>query len=289
MNRRTFIGTTTAAALMSRFGWSASDHHIEKVGVQLYTVRDLMKEDFDGTLAKVASIGYREVEFAGYFGHSPKEVRAALDQHGLTAPSAHIDYKTTTSNLDEAIESAKVIGHDYLVNPMIDEDVRKQPDGWPRAAEAFNRAGEKTQKAKIQFAYHNHYFEFLPLPDKQLPYDILLKECDSKLVKMEMDLCWITVGGQDPVKYFAKYPGRFPLVHVKGLKQLPKPAPGHEITFEDVFPVMSSVGEGPIDWKRIFSHSEQAGIKHYFVEHDQPKSPFENIQASYTYLKDLRF
>src|SRR5437667_10804915 len=121
MNRRTFIGTSVAATLATaaRPSWAAdSAHKIDRIGVQLYTVRDLMKQDFDGTLAKVAATGYKEVEFAGYFDHSPKHVRAAVDRRGLTAPSAHIDYKSLSDDKIPAVsEAAKVVGHEYLVNP----------------------------------------------------------------------------------------------------------------------------------------------------------------------------
>jgi sugar phosphate isomerase/epimerase len=289
MDRRTFLGTMTAATILSRqMSWAAADHKIDKVGVQLYTVRSEMKDDFDGKLARIAAIGYREVEFAGPNGHTPQESRAMLDKHGLTAPSAHIDYKSLGEKWPQVLEDAHVVGHQYLVNPYIDDDVRKQPDGWKRAAQTFNRAGEASQKAGIQFAYHNHWFEFFPVNGK-LPYDILLEECDPKLVKMEMDLCWIKVGGQDPLRYFKQYPGRFPLVHVKDLTAIPKVDASGGQNFGDSLPEMTEVGSGIIDWKQIFSNSEEAGIKHYFVEHDHPKAPFESITTSYQYLAKLRF
>jgi len=289
MDRRTFLGTMTAATLLTRrLAFAADDHKIDKIGLQLYTVRDLMKQDFDGTLAKVAAIGYKEVEFAGYFDHSPKDVRAAVDRRGLTAPSAHIDYKSLGEKFPEVIEAAKVVGHEYLVNPWIDEEIRKQPDGWKHAAETFNRAGEACKKAGIQFAYHNHWFEFLPVNGK-LPYDLLLTECDPNLVKMELDLCWITVGGQDPLKYFDRYPGRFPLVHVKDVKRVPPVTAGGAQDFGSSMKDMTEVGSGIIDWKKIFAQSDKAGIKHYFVEHDNPKKPLESIKRSYDYLASLRF
>jgi len=289
MDRRTFLGTMTAATLLTRrLAFAADDHKIDKIGLQLYTVRDLMKRDFDGTLAKVAAIGYKEVEFAGYFDHSPKDVRAAVDRRGLTAPSAHIDYKNLGEKFPEVIEAAKVVGHEYLVNPWIEEEIRKQPDGWKHAAETFNRAGEACKKAGIQFAYHNHWFEFLPVNGK-LPYDLLLTECDPNLVKMELDLCWITVGGQDPLKYFDRYPGRFPLVHVKDVKRVPPVTAGGAQDFGSSMKDMTEVGSGIIDWKKIFAQSDKAGIKHYFVEHDNPKKPLESIKKSYDYLASLRF
>jgi sugar phosphate isomerase/epimerase len=139
----------------------------------------------------------------------------------------------------------------------------------------------------MQFAYHNHWFEFLPT-NGVLPYDQLLKLCDANLVKMEMDLCWITTTGTDPVKYFEKYPGRFPLVHVKDVKTMPKISTGGAQNFGDTVD-LTEVGSGVIDWKRIFAHADQAGIKHYIVEHDHPKQPIESIKTSYEYLNKLRW
>jgi sugar phosphate isomerase/epimerase len=248
-----------------------------------------MKQDFEGTLAKVAAIGYREVEFAGYFEHSPREVRTALDRYGLVAPSTHVDYDSLAEKWPQVIEASKIIGHEYIVNPEIGAELRKQPDGWMRAAETFNRAGEASKRTGIQFAYHNNWYEFIPVNGKR-PYDILLEECDPNLVKMELDLCWITVSGQDPLVYFHRYPGRFPLVHVKDMKKIPSPAAAAAISSEDkFFPDMADVGSGIIDWKRIFAKSEEAGIKHYYIEHDDPKLAFDSIRVSYNYVRGLRF
>ena len=293
MNRRTFLATTAAAGaaslLKGPLSWAAADHKIHDLGVQLYTVRDQLKQDFDGTLAKVAAIGYKEVEFAGYFDHSPKEVRAALEKHGLTSPSCHVQYDVlTVDKWPEQIESAKIIGQPYIVCPWIPEELRKQPDIWKQAAETFNRCGEASKKAGVQFAYHNHWFEFLPVNGK-LPYDMLLHDCDPNLVKMELDLCWITVAGADPVKYFNEYPGRFPLVHVKDIKKMPKISEAGSQSFGDSLQDMTSVGNGLIDWKRIFAHSEKAGIKYYIVEHDKPADPLDSITKSYEYLSNLRW
>jgi sugar phosphate isomerase/epimerase len=289
MNRRNFLGTITAATLLTRrFGWSVENRKIEKIGVQLHTVRGEMKQDFEGTLAKVAGIGYREVEFAGYFDHSPKDVRAILDRHELVAPSAHVDYNTLDEKWPGVLDAAKVIGHTYIVCPSIPEGIRSQPEGWKRAAEKFNRAAEASKKAGVQFAYHNHWFEFDPVSGK-MPYDILLTECDPKLVKMEMDLCWISVGRQDPLKYFDRYPGRFPLVHVKDLKKIPQVSASGGQNLGDSLPEMTEVGSGIIDWKRIFVQSARAGIQHYFVEHDNPASPLASIKTSFDYLQRLRF
>jgi len=120
-------------------------------------------------------------------------------------------------------------------------------------------------------------------------YDVLLEQTDPNLVQMEMDLCWMNIAGQDPITYFERYPGRFPLVHVKDVKKIPPKIGDTPVDFEKVFPEMTSVGSGVIDFKRIFAESDKAGIKHYFVENDYPKSEFDNIQASYKYLHDLRY
>jgi sugar phosphate isomerase/epimerase len=280
MDRRRFVAAIGGAAIMSRFSWAATEHRIEKIGLELYTVRDALSKDFEGTLARVAKIGYQEVEFAGYFADlaklnpPPKRTRQILDGDGLVAPSSHVAYTAfSPENWPRVLEAAEILGHKYIVNPSIDRTLAKTADGWKKAAESFNRAGRESLRSGIQLAYHNHVEEFQPI-DGKLPYDIMLSECDPKLVKMEMDLGWAYHGGADPLKYFAQYPGRFPLVHVKDFDQNG---------------TMTDVGKGVIDWKAIFAKADLAGIKHYFVEHDQPKSPFESIQTSYQYLKDLRF
>jgi sugar phosphate isomerase/epimerase len=293
MNRRTFLESSLAAATVASlpiktFG---ATRRIEKVGVQLYTVRDLMKTDFDGTLARVAKIGYKEVEFAGYFDRSPKDVRVSLDKVGLAAPSAHVGPEIVRGHMPETIEAAKIIGHKFIVCPWIDEADRKSPDGYKIVAESFNKAGETCKKAGIQFAYHNHNFEFSPAAslNGQLPYDFLLANTDPNNVKMEMDLCWIIVGGQDPVKYFQRYPGRFPLVHVKDISKLPDPvaAKAGPLSMDEIENTMTAAGSGAIDWKRIFAHANEAGIQHYFFEDDKPKDAFVLLAASYKYLSQL--
>lgn len=295
MNRRTFLHASLAAAAASALPAPvAAQRKLDRIGVQLYSVRDLMKADFSGTLAKLAAIGFKEVEFAGLFDQAPKDVRALLDKNGLTAPASHVDYATIEKKWPETLESAGILGHQFLICPWIGEAERKQPDVWKKAADLFNRAGEAGQKAGIQFAYHQHGFEFVPSDalGGKLPYDFLLDNTDPALVKMEMDICWTVAAEQDPVAYFNRYPGRFPLVHVKDwLKDGTQSkdyagALGPETKFTGQ---MANVGSGSIDWKRIFAQADNAGIKHYIVEHDNPKSPLEDLRASYTYLRNLTF
>ena len=299
MNRRTFISTTVAASAVtatSTHSLFAAEmtHKIDKVGLQLYTVRDAMKSDFEGTIAKVAATGYKEVEFAGFFDHSPKDVRAILDKNGLKSPSMHVPYADVENKWPETIEAAHVVGQSYIICPWLDVSQRTAPDGWQKAAALFNKAGAEAKKAGIQFGYHNHSFEFEKYPaiGNEMAYDYLLKELDPKNVVMELDLCWITVAGKDPLAYFAKYPGRFQLVHVKDYVNDPNStssfsgATGPSVQFKGH---LADVGQGAIDWKRILSHSDEAGIKHYFVENDDAKDQFNDIKISYNYLHDLRF
>lgn len=287
MDRRDFLGSLAAAAVLPRLSTTALDPlfraRIAKIGIQLYTVRDLLKQDFEGTLAKVAQIGYREVEFAGYFDHTPQQVRAVLDKNGLAAPSCHVGYDNTADDKWPAtLETVKAVGHQYVVCAYIAEEVRKTPDDWMHVCDRFNKAGQAAQAAGVQFAYHNHNFEFAPLADGRRGYDILVEHTDPKLVQLEVDLFWITFGGADPIAYFMKYPGRFPMVHVKDMMKKPTP---------DVTPdkVMVDVGKGSIDWKAIFAHSGHAGIQHYFVEYDQPPQPLADIKTSFDYLNGLEF
>jgi sugar phosphate isomerase/epimerase len=296
MRRRTFLESSiAAAALAARPAWmwaAETTHEIKRVGLQLYTVRTEMPKDFEGTIAKVAQTGYKEVEFAGYYNHSPQDVKAILSKDGLTSPSTHIPLDIVENKWQETLEAAHTIGHEYIVCPWIDEKLRNA-DGWKHVVEVFNKAGEASQKAGIQFCYHNHSFEFAPVEGLggKLAYDYLLEQTDPNFVKMEMDLCWISVAGKNPVGYFEKYPSRFPMVHVKDYVNDPNATSSYAgATGSVVFKGrLADVGQGQIDWKRILSHSDTAGIKHYFVENDDAKKPFEDIKISYDYLAALRF
>lgn len=300
MDRREFLGTVVSSAILgSYWACSSSERKIHNIGLQLYTVRNAMQQDFKGTLARVAGIGYREVELAGfqqdsngdvtYWSQTPDEVRAALDHQGIAAPSTHVSLQSLEPDrLARVIEASHVIGNRYIVMPWIEEADRTQPGIWESVAEIFNRAGEACNKAGMQFAYHNHWFEFLPVEGK-LPYDLLLERCDADLVKMQLDLCWIRVAGRDPVDYFNRYPGRFPLVHVKDIKKFPEVTAAGNQNFGDSLEDLTEVGSGIIDWKDTFSRAGKAGIERYIVEHDNPAMPFESIALSYAYLEKLRF
>ena len=249
---------------------------LDRIGLQLYTVRDMMKANVEDTLAKVAGIGYKEVEFAGYFDRTPAAVRATLDKLGLTSPASHIGYDAIDpAKIAATLDAANTIGNKYIIVAYLVDTQRKTLDDYKRHAERFNRAGEAAKARGLQFAYHNHDFEFVPL-DGKVPYDVLLESTDPSLVKMEMDLYWITFAGSDWSAYFNRWPGRFPLVHVKDSAGAPK----HE---------MRDVGGGSIPFATIFGQRKKGGIEHFFVEHDNPKDPIASITASYQHLKNLSF
>jgi len=276
--RREFLSGLGAAVLAARASalerWRFD--RLGKIGIQLYTVRRDFAKDVDGTLAKLAAIGYREVEFAGYPEGTAQSLRKILDRHGLRAPSSHVGIQNLRTDWDRTLDQAAVVGQRYIVVASIPAEEHRTADDWKRIAALFNKAGEAARAKGIQFAYHNHDVEFVPL-EGQLPYDLLLQEADPTLVQLEMDLYWITKGGQDPLAYFARWPGRFPLVHVKDMDATPRR-------------FFTEVGKGTIDFKRIFRKAGQAGIRHYFYEQDDvPGSPFDSAKASYDYLRSLRY
>lgn len=241
------------------------------LGVQLYTLRSEMQRSVEATLARVAEIGYREVEFAGYFGRTPVQIRDALRSTGLRSPAAHVPVETLQDEWQQTLDAARTMGHRYLVVAWVPQNMRRTLDDWRSTAELFTRAGEQARRAGARFAYHNHDFEFQPL-EGRVPFDVLCEASDPRLVEIELDLFWITHGGGDPLAFFRRWPGRVPMVHVKD-----RTAEGR----------MADVGAGTIDWRAIFAERRRAGIRHYFVEHDQPADPFGSVGASFRFLSEL--
>lgn len=292
MKRRDFIRTATGAiaggALLpaglramtsaglhprpGAAGLSSTAGSLEPIGLQLYTVRGEMARNVDATLAAVSRIGYREVEFAGLFNHTAREVRAMLDAHGLMAPSSHVGMPRDMADWPATLEDALTLGQSYIITPSFpSRDL--SPDGMKRIADQFNAAGAAARKAGLQFGFHNHSAEFTPV-DGQVPYDTLLAECDPHLVCFEIDIYWMITGGRDPLEYLARFPHRFPMVHAKG-----RAADGK----------MVDVGAGTIDYPKILAAFKRAGLQHCFVEHDHPADPMASAQASFNYLSALKF
>ena len=258
------------------------------IGVQLYTVRDLMQQNPADTIAKVAKVGFNSVEGATYtgsqkfYGMDPVIFSKLLKDNGLVMPSAHYrlgEEKTNGENVkgtmlhewDKAVDDAAAVGLKYMVCAFLSPAERGGLDHYKYVADQLNIAGEKCKKAGIQLCYHNHDFEFAK-QDNTYPMDILFA-ADKELVKFEMDLYWVTKAGMDPIALFKQHPGRFPLMHLKDMDKTEQKA-------------FTEVGNGVIDFKTILKNKKTAGLKYFFVEQDKcPGSPFDSITQSYNYIK----
>jgi sugar phosphate isomerase/epimerase len=222
------------------------------------------------TLDQVAKLGYKEVEFAGYFGARLSQLRYWLDNAGLTAPAAHVSL--LDGNLEPIFDAAAELGHHYIIQASLPPSWRGSVDGFRGVAQLLNQAGEAARRRGLSVAYHNHDFEFRPLGG-MVPYDVILAETEPSLVWMELDLYWIAKAGRDPLRYFAAHPGRFRLCHLKDI---------------DGRGQITDVGQGRVDFRRILNQQAKAGLRHFFVEHDNPRDPLASARVSYNYLHDLR-
>jgi len=257
----------------------------KKVGVQLYTVRNLISKDAVGTLKKVAALGYQEVESFGYngkfFGMTASEYKTVLSDLNMAPVSGHYLYGnfgnkqipgTVLYGWDKAVEDAAALGQQYMVIAYLMPDERKSLDDYKKIAADINVAAEKCKKAGIQLCYHNHDFEFEQI-NGQLPMDILLKGTDASLVKIELDLYWATKANQDPISFFKNNNGRVALWHVKDMDKTDKK-------------FYTEVGNGVIDFGSIFKNAKASGMQHFFVEQDEcPGSPLDSIEKSIGYIK----
>jgi sugar phosphate isomerase/epimerase len=275
----TAIGTLAASGLPGRQGRAEPAGRLDRIGLQLYTVRHDFIRNVDETLAAVARVGYSEVElFSPYApqGWTPGRLRSALDQAGLSAPSTHVGGNLLQNGWEKHLEAALVLGCRYIVCGSPERDALHTMRDWHELADLLNRAGEAARKAGLQLGYHNHDFEFVPV-EGQIPYNVLLAKTDPALMQLELDLYWITKAGGDPLAYFERWPGRFFAVHIKDMDATPQRE-------------MSDVGAGIIDFARILAKSRDAGFKHYFVEHDKPAPPaLESVRRSFAHLQELRF
>jgi sugar phosphate isomerase/epimerase len=260
------------------------------IGLQLYTIRDAMGKDVPGSLKKVSDIGFKYLELAGYndgkfYNYEPAEFRKLVEGLGMEVLSSHTQVEAqgiTLENAKKMAEDHAKLGVKYCIQPWVVPEARKPLSNWQKMAADWNKVGKIMKDSGIQFAYHNHNFEFAEVEGKQPYYDVLLPELDKDLVTMEMDLFWVTKAGQDPVEIFKKFPGRFQLFHMKDMFTKEKPFFAPE-GVKDFAPV----GEGVIDFKRILASKDLAGMKYMIVEQDTRggnPTPFEDIQTSITNL-----
>jgi len=285
MDRRNFLQTAgggLALALSQAKGLRANPYGMP-IGLQLYTVRDHLEKDLTGTLKKVAEIGYRDIEVGGleYYGKTPTELRRILSGFGMTATSRHCSEEQLKSDPEGNIAKAKECGITYIVLASLEDKDRKSLDAVKRDAEWFNQVGAIVARAGCTFAYHGHNFDYAPLEGSTI-YDELIKRTDPKVVNFQIDCFWCVRAGKDPVDYFHRYPGRFPLLHIKDLK------PGFPPTTGEGPAAFTEVGKGVIDWKRIFRGAKGGGLKHFYVEQDEcDGDSLEAARISYNYLHAL--
>lgn len=253
---------------------------VKGVGLQLYTVRDAFQRDPVATLERVARIGYRELEYGGggYDTMDAAMLRRVQDRLGLTAPAIHVPYQQVIDQPTLVIDRARTLGTSLIVVPFIDTGLRTL-DAWRGVTINFNRFGERVKRAGIQFAYHNHMFEFTMKHGSKSLFDLLLDERDPALVKIELDLFWAIAAGEDPNALIDRLAGSIAAYHVK------------DRTRDGV---MVSVGAGVIDFAAIFARNDQAGVQHLFVEHDyaaQPYRPdeFASVEFSYATMRQLGY
>lgn len=284
------LSTALATAQPSRSGANPLG---KLIGIQLWTVNEPLKRDPAGTLRKLAQLGFREVETAGFAGLTAQQFRRLLDDAGLACASAHLDFDL--DHLDATFEAAHALGASYAASSSLLDTVGKllpTKPAWKsgmsleeakRTAEVANRIGAAARRAGLKFALHNHDREFVALGDGTVGYDVVWHETDPALVKFEIDCGWMVFAGRNPVDYFRKFPGRIPLIHVKDF--LPKHDPRAAPTTEEMRG--AELGRGAVDYRPIFAAAKSAGLEHYFVEQEGPfsrMSPLEAAQVDYDYL-----
>ena len=285
-----------------------------RVGVALFTIPKLLDQDFTGALTLLADIGYKEVQFfgpypfsdptaherwksvstslglrgSGFFGHSPKDVKAILDRTGLSAPAMHVDVGTLRARLGEAAEAAHALEMKYLGISAIPADQRRTLDGYKRVADEFNDIGAKASKLGVRFTYHNHGYGWTEL-EGQIPLRVVLERTDPALVIMEMDLFWTVAGGADPVELLDTYRGRYRLMHIKDMKQRVRFSGdgGDAAQWIELFPFVTDAGSGVLDLPTILSHAKTSGVEHFNLEQDLVANPEESLRKGYQFLSRL--
>jgi sugar phosphate isomerase/epimerase len=291
MKRRTFIQYSSilagSMAMPSLLGCqSKKGKSPVPIGIQLYTLKDVIFNDLKGTLKHVADVGYKELETFSYgdgkiFGIPFTDFVSMCNDLGLTIRSGHYGsgFNSSTSGTlrngwEQAVADAKAAGQQYMVLPYLVQEERTSIDDYKRVCELTNKSAEVCKQYGLQMSYHNHDFEFFPI-ETQIPYEVMLSELDKNLVSMEMDIYWVKRAGHEPLDYFKKYPGRFELWHVKDMDK-------NDSTRN------ADVGAGSIDFKEIFANSELSGMKYFFLEQEYfSGSQFDSIQAGYAHLNTI--
>jgi sugar phosphate isomerase/epimerase len=285
LGRRDFLqrsaGLLPLAALTAK---AAETHHLKNIGVQLYTVRDIIMKDPGLTLSQIQEEDYTEVEAIYTTLHA---IWAPLQQTKLKPVSVHMDYEFfgDVGKMSKAIDQAKTWGFQYVVFPYLPPKARGGADAIKSLADKLNKAGAQAKKAGIRLCYHNHAFEFQPM-NGTTPLELLLNSTDKNLVSLELDVFWASVAGHDPAQLIREHSDRIALVHLKD-KAKGIPVQYNENVPKDAF---KEVGKGTIDFRAVLRAATDAGVQHYFVEQDQtPGNPLDSLKISSQYLHNLSF
>jgi sugar phosphate isomerase/epimerase len=286
------IGTLTVLALAlmlvasnpaSGAAETAGESQTINVGLQLYSFRSEMAKDVPGTLALVHRMGITDVEIAGVNGLSAEQLREELKKNDLKASGMHFQWPQFSEHLDKVISDAKTLGLEYVTLPWIPHNGQFTLQNAHDAARAFNKWGKKLAEAGLKFTYHPHGYEFRPQKDGQTLFDVMVKETDPKYVNYELDIFWAYDGGADPVKLMAKYPDRFPLMHLKDMRKDVKTPnyTGSENVESDV-----ALGKGQLDIPAILNEAIKIGVKHYYIE-DESNESVQQVPVSIRYVRSI--
>lgn len=317
MNRRSFLKSTaiiTASGIISEYQVAAHSKGLNKVGIQLFSLPKLLEKDFRGAIMMLGQMGYKEVELfgpfpfsvnaakerwnsitprlgfsgSGYFGHTVQEVKTILKDYGIKASSIHTDLETLQTRMEQLGAAADELGFKYVGLPAIPEEKRKTLDDYRKMADEFNTIGEEAKNVGLKFAYHNHGYG-LKERDGQIPLNIILDRTDQDLVFLEMDIYWTTAGGADPLTYLEAYPNRYHLMHLKDMKEKVRFSGdgGNPGEWMELFPYMTTAGNGVIDLPAIIATGKKMGVKHFYVEQDNVKQPEIALKKSIDYLRSL--
>jgi sugar phosphate isomerase/epimerase len=278
------MGAACAAAAGAKFAprFGALDAasppaRLARIGLELYSVRDAMKADPEGTLAKIHSMGYNDVELLfsfGNFGRTPQQVRASLEHEGLHAPSAHIAPEALLANWQKTVDDARFIGLDYLIVPSLPAETNTSLDAWKRWADRFNNAGQLTNKAGMWLAFHNEPEHSKPIGG-QVPLDLFIRNTDPSVVRLQLDVGNMVMGGGDPMAYLNKYGDRYWSFHLKDVTADHK----HD----------TELGAGTFNLKKFLAAIRDVNKKPCYVEQESPADPIASAERNYTYLSTLDF
>lgn len=281
LTRRTFLARTAAIASVAKLGLAKNPLTKRNLGVQLYTVRNIISKDPTAVLKSIQDIGYTEIEATYANLH---EIWPAVQQTHLKPVSVHIDFaifKEGGSKLDDALADVKKLGFEYAVVPYVPPSDRGGMDVFKSLAQMLNTSGQQAKAHGLRLCYHNHAFEYEPLTGGTIGLDVLMGETQKDLVSLELDIFWASVAGHNPVDLLKQYSGRVPLLHLKDK------AAGFPTQYNEKVPpaTFKEIGNGSIDIPAVLSAADSAGVRNYFVEQDQSADPIVSLRQSYNYLK----